>query len=355
MSCPWLAFPLAVAVAAVCMAGCGPGAADSAAPPQAAQATRSGGQPKFALITNGVASFWNVATAGVRAAELEHGVRCDVLMPQDNADQKRMVEDLLARGVDGIAISPIDADNQTQLLNEACRHTTLITQDGDAPESDRLCYVGMDNYVAGRMGGQLVKEALPDGGNVIIFVGRLEQINARLRRQGIIDELLDRAEDRSRYDPPSEIIRGEKFTILDTRTDHLDPGKAKAQAEDAIARFPELDCMVGLFAYNPPQCLAAIEEAGKLDRIRVVGFDEEDATLHGIAEGKIHGTVVQNPYEYGRQSVRILAALASGDRSVIPPGEFLDIPAQQIRRDNVEQFRADLAAKMQAAQAPVSE
>jgi ribose transport system substrate-binding protein len=49
----------------------------------------------------------------------------------------------------------------------------------------------MDNYIAGRMCGQLIKEALPDGGSIMLFVGRLGQANSRLRRQGIIDELMD--------------------------------------------------------------------------------------------------------------------------------------------------------------------
>jgi ribose transport system substrate-binding protein len=66
----------------------------------------------------------------------------------------------------------------------------------------------MSNYDAGRMCGELVKEAMPGGGSVMIFVGRVEQDNARLRRQGVIDELLDRSHDPTRFDPPGEVIRG---------------------------------------------------------------------------------------------------------------------------------------------------
>jgi ribose transport system substrate-binding protein len=347
------ACPVLLVVAGVALIGCGGPGTDSSQPN--GQANGQGAAPAndmhLAYVTNGVASFWNVAATGVKAGEKEFGVRCDVLMPQDNADQKRMVEDLLARGIDAIAISPIDADNQTPLLNEAARNTILITQDCDAPKSERLCYIGMDNYTAGRMAGQLIKEVLPEGGNVIIFVGRLEQVNAKLRRQGVIDEIMDRSMDRTRFDPPSEVIQGDKYTILDTRTDQLDPGKAKAQAEDAIARYPKLDCMIGLFAYNAPQCLAAVEAADKQDSIKIVGFDEEMACLHAIEQGKIYGTVVQNPFEYGRQSVQIMRALVEGDKSVIPEGGFIDIPAKHIRQDNVREFRLDLEAKIKAAQA----
>ncbi len=308
---------------------------------------------RLAYITNGIASFWNVATAGVKAGEREFGVRCEVVMPTEGvADQKRLVEDLVGRGIDGLAISPIDAANQIQLINEACEHTTVITQDCDAPGTNRLCYVGTDNYQAGRLAGQLVKEALPDGGSVIIFVGRLEQVNAQARRQGVIDEIVGRAPDPARRDKLGEPVRGDKYVVLDTRTDQFDFGKAKALAEDAIAKYPDLGCMVGLFAYNAPQCLAAVEQAGKLGQIKIVGFDEEDANLQGILDGNIYGTVVQNPYEYGRKSVEILTALVRGDKSVIPPGQYIDLPARQIRQDNVQEFWDDLKVKMQAAKQP---
>jgi ribose transport system substrate-binding protein len=253
-----------------------------------------------------------------------------------------MVEDLLSRGTDGIAISPIDPDNQQEMLTEAARRTHLITQDSDAPDCGRLCYVGVDNYEAGRMCGGLVKQVMPEGGTVVIFIGRIGQLNARLRRQGVIDELLDRDHDSARFDPPSKLLEGERYTILDTCTDDLDTGRALAEAEDAISRFPELDCMVGLFDYNPPQCLQAIKKAGKLGEIHVVAFDEADATLEGITQGEIYGTIVQDPYRYGYESVRILAGLARGDQSVLPEGGFLDIPARKITKENVEPFWNEL-------------
>ncbi len=300
--------------------------------------------PKVAYVTNGIASFWVIAEKGAQDAGAKVGANVVVRMPPNGVeDQKRMCQDLLAQGIDGIAISPIDPDNQGDLLDEIAQHTNLITHDSDAPESARKCYVGMDNYSAGRMCGQLVKEAMPEGGSVMIFVGRLGQANARLRRQGVIDELLDRSEDNTRYDDPNAgEIKGEKYTILDTRTDGFDFGKAKAQAQDAIAKYPDLGCMVGLFAYNPPLMLEAVREADKVGKIKIVAFDEDEATLQGITDGAIHGTTVQNPYQYGYKSVEILTALAKGDESVIPEGGFINIDARNIRSDNVAEFWAEL-------------
>lgn len=160
----------------------------------ASPASASPGQKKkkVAYVTNGVDPFWDTAAAGVRAAEKDFGIECQVLMPPKGIiDQKRMVEGLLARGIDGIAISPIDARNQVDLLDQAAARCPVITHDSDAPNSKRQCFVGMDNYKAGRAAGRLIKEALPNGGKVMLFVGRLEQLNAQQRRQGVIDELLD--------------------------------------------------------------------------------------------------------------------------------------------------------------------
>ena len=106
--------------------------------------------------------------------------------------------------------------------------------------------------------------------------------------------------------------------------------------------------MVGLFGYNPPLILEAVRQAGRAGEIIVVGFDEADQTLQAIQDGIMYGTVVQDPYRYGYESVRILAALVKGDRSVIPTSGFLDIPARQIRRDNVIEFWADLKSKLSA-------
>ena len=310
-------------------------------------ATPDGERLKVAFVTNQIASFWNIAKVGCEDGAKEFDVECDVRMPPvaTAVEQKRIVEDLLAGGIQAIAISPIDADNQVELLNQWAAKVPLITQDSDAPNTNRRMYIGMDNYTAGRACGELVREALPDGGNVMLLIGRLEQDNSKRRRQGVIDVLMGR-DSMGEYDPTGEEIKGDKYTIIDTLTDQGDEAVAKRKAEDAITTYPEMNAMVGLFAYNPPQILAALRSQGKLGQIKVIGFDEADDTLQGIKDGTVQGTVVQNPYEYGFQSVKILTSLLKGDDSVIPESKFIDIPARTIRKDNVDEFWDDLKSKM---------
>lgn len=341
---PWIS---GLAVVAFAITGCGGGGDEGGGGAGGDGGGSSGeGGNRFAYVTNGVDPFWNIAEAGAVRAGKDLDVDVTVLMPANGApEQQNMLEDLVTRGITGIAVSPIDAANQINLLNGIAERATLITHDSDAPDANREVFIGVDNYVAGRMCGRLVKEALPDGGKVMILVGRMEQDNARLRRQGVIDELLDRSEDSTRFDPPGEVLKGDRFTILGTLTDNFDRTRAKANAEDTLSRYPDVDGMVGLFAYNPPMVLEALSGAGKLKLVKVIGFDEADATLQGIIDGNVHGTVVQNPYMYGYKSVEVLKKLADGDRSVIPENEFILVPARQIRKESVEEFWEDLKVK----------
>ena len=308
---------------------------------------KPGKKLKIAFVSNGVASFWTIAAAGVKTAGEKLGVDAQTLMPVEGiSDQKRMIEDLLTKGVDGIAVSPIDPANQTELLNQAAKRAKLITHDSDAPNADRLVYIGMDNYKAGRLCGDLVREAMPNGGTIMIFIGRLEQDNAKRRRQGMIDSVLGRKENPANYDPPGEVLKANGYTILGTLTDQFDRAKGKANAEDTLAKYPNINCMVGLFAYNPPLMLEALSQAGKIGKVKVIAFDEDDATLEGIKKGTVHGTVVQNPYMYGYKSVEVLNEILKGNVSVVPASKFIDIPARQIRKDNVDEFWTDLKAKV---------
>lgn len=309
-------------------------------------------RPKIAFVSNCVAEFWTIAAHGVEAARAGSGAEVFVNMPPNGTaeEQVRILEDAIGKGVTAVAVSPKDPDNMTGLLDRIAERALLITHDSDAPRSKRLCYVGMDNYEAGRMCGQLVKEALPQGGPVVVIVGTLDQDNARRRRQGLIDELLDRSMDNTRFDPQEAVLKGDRFEIRASYTDQFDRQKCKAIAQDVLGKWGDLACMVGLFEYEPPLLLDAVKSAGKLGKVQVVAFDENPQTLQGILDGHVHGTVVQNPFEYGRASVELLGKLlqepdAQRRQALLPAGGFLNIPARKIKADNVAEFWQDLRQK----------
>jgi ribose transport system substrate-binding protein len=314
-------------------------------------------QPTIAFVTNQQASFWNIAAVGCRDAAEDFNVNVDIRFPSEATatKQKQIVEDLLSRGIQGLAISPIDAENQKEMLNNWAARIPLITHDSDAPATNRRLYIGVDNYLAGRTVGKLIKQAFPNGGNVILTIGRIEQDNAQRRVQGVIDELLDRPVDFEWRNETGKVA-GEKFTILATLLDQGVVQTAKQKVEDALNVYADVDVIVGLFAYNPPAILQALRQTNKLNQIKVAAFDEDDMTLQGIRDGYVIGTVVQNPYEYGYQSVRVLSELIKGNQTVIPASRYMDVPARAVTREGgqfqgttaepLEEFWADLKEKV---------
>jgi ribose transport system substrate-binding protein len=283
---------------------------------------------KVAFVTNNASDFWTIARKGVEQADNElPDVSVEFKIPADGtaAEQKRIIDDLLAKGVKGIAMSPVDPDNETQLINDAAKQALIVTQDSDAPQSDRACYIGTDNRAAGRQAGNLIKEALPQGGKIMLFVGKIDARNAQERYQGIKDAL-----------------QGSNVQIIDIRTDDTDRVRAKSNASDTLVKYPDVVALVGLWSYNGPAILNALKDAGKIGQIKVVCFDEEDETLAGVKAGAIYATVVQQPYEFGYQSIKLTAKVLSGDRSVIPPSKQIFVPTLIIKKDNVDEFIAKI-------------
>ena len=279
---------------------------------------------KLAFVANNAADFWTIARRGVEKADAElQDVDAEFRLTPDGTagEQQRIVDDLLTKGVDAIAISPVDPQNQTAMINAAASRAMVFTQDSDAPQTNRVCYIGTDNVAAGRQAGQLIREAIPDGGSIMLFVGKLDAQNAKERIQGI-----------------RETLAGSKVTIIDVRTDDVDDVRAKANAADTLVRYPDIKALVGLWSYNGPAILNAVREAGKLGRVRIVAFDEADETLRGISDGSIHATVVQQPFEFGYQAIVKMAQAVRGDKSFIPASKQIIVPTLVVNRANVEEF-----------------
>ena len=290
----------------------------------------AGTKHKLAFVTNNASDFWTIARKGTEKAAKEiPNIEVEFRIPSDGtaAEQQRVIDDLLAKGIHGIAISPVDPANQTQMLNRAASQTLVVTQDSDAPNSNRVCYIGTDNVEAGRQAGQLVKEALPNGGKIMVFVGVLDAANAQQRYQGL-----------------KEALAGSNVTIIDVRTDNTDLVRAKANAADTLVNNPDLAGMVGLWAYNGPAILSAVKEANKTDKVKIVAFDEQDETLSGIKDGSIYATVVQQPFEFGYRSMELMSKILGGDRSQIPASKQIFVPTKAIKKDNVEQFTKEINA-----------
>jgi ribose transport system substrate-binding protein len=203
----------------------------------ACSTTQQTSTKKLAFVTNNAADFWTIARKGCEQADSElANVDVEFRIPSDGtaAEQRRIVDDLLAKGVSGMAMSPVDPVNQTQMINEVAKQILVLTQDSDAPQSDRAC-TGTDNVAAGRQAGNDQRGS--PGGKIMVFVGKSDARNAQERFQGI-----------------KETLQGSKVEILDLRNDDTDRVRAKSNV--CTLQHADVAGLVGLWSYNdqPFEC-----------------------------------------------------------------------------------------------------
>lgn len=284
------------------------------------------------FVVNGASDFWKLAEAGVKKAQEElpnYDLQFKYPEQAAAAIQQRLMDDLVAAGASAIMVSAVDPKSSTEALNRIGSQVPLFTTDSDAPDTNRVAYIGSSNTDAGMQAGEIAKKALPDGGKCIGFVGLLGADNARERIDGM-----------------KAALEGSNVELIDVRGDDIDMTRAKRNVEDALAANPDIDCMVGFYSYNPPRIYEVLKESGKLGEIAVVAFDEDPITLGGVREGTIAGTVVQQPYEWGYQGMKLMAAVLEGDTSGIPENKLVIVPTKIIDASNVDAFEAELKARI---------
>jgi ribose transport system substrate-binding protein len=163
----------------------------------------------------------------------------------------------------------------------------------------------------------------------MVFVGKMSVQKAQDRVKGFKDA-----------------VAAKGIKVLDVMQDQADKNKARKNVEDTIQAHPDISALVGIWSYNLPAIAAAVKESGKRKQIKVIGFDAEPLTLKGLEEGDIDATVVQKPYEFGYQSVKLLYALITGDdatvEKMLPADKIIDTGVEVITPGNVADYKANL-------------
>jgi len=286
----------------------------------------AGNKISVAFVTNNSSVYWADARKGTDAAQSQLP-NADLLFVMADtgtvATQTIDVQQLLAKGVQAIAISPVDPKAETPLLNDIAGKVILITQDSDAPNSKRLCYIGTDNHAAGLEAAKLIRQALPSGGKIALFVGNRTAQNAIDRERGIRDGLA-----------------GSGISIEAVYTDGTDRALAKSNAVEVLQHHPEVQALVGLWGYNGPAIKTAVQDQRKVGKVKVVCWDSDPATIAGIRNGVIYGTIVQQPYQFAMLSAHYLVRAVQGDMSWIPPSKCLYVPVKTVTKANVDSYAA---------------
>lgn len=289
-------------------------------------------KPQLAFVVNAASDFWKLAEAGVAAAQAElPGYDLQFRYPAQGtaALQNALMDDLVAAGTDAIMISSVDPKTSIDAFNRIAGQVPLFTTDSDAPDSNRIAYLGSSNTLAGVQSGELALTAMPDGGKCMGFVGFLGADNAIERIAGF-----------------RQAVEGSKIELVDVRGDDVDFARARANVDDVLAANPDITCMVGFYSYNPPIIYDALQAAGRLGDITVIAFDEDPKTLGAVREGTFAGTVVQDPYQWGYQGMLLMAAYLEGDTSGVPADGLIIVPTKVLDKGNVDAFETELRERL---------
>lgn len=272
---------------------------------------------RFVFLTNTDDPFWDACNAGLvegaKQADLA-AKNLRMVMEKNDGTTQGQIERLRQFGsqsdIVGVAVSAIQADNAAlaeEMRNLAQKGIKVITVDGDLNREKfrnaRAYYVGSDNAIAGRLLGQAAKAILAargkEQGGYVQFVGFTDNDNGRARMNGFRDAL------------------GTAYTEVDRMGDQTDLSKARDNVRTALVNHPDVVALVGIWSYNAPAIAEVVEERGVRDRLTIATFDAQAAAIDRMAAGKIDVMVVQNPFEMGVQTVRLLLAMHTGDDATL--------------------------------------
>ena len=277
--------------------------------------------------------FFDQARDGCMKAqeELKGQIECRYIGPGEHGggeEQLQMVNDLIAAGVDGIAVSPSNAAAMASALAQAkAAGIPVLTWDSDLlPENQdlRIAYVGTKNYDIGVNLAKIVQEIKPDGGTICIQSGGAAAANHNERMQGIRDTLSGKTGTTS----PGERLTGENgWTEVDGCPLYTDDDfpRSVQQMEDILARYPDLDAFVptGGFPQFVPDAYrnVANEHKDRIDdkSLALVVADTLPVQMELMKEGLSLGQVGQRPFEMGYQTMYFLNDIIRNGKNPTDP------------------------------------
>ncbi len=206
----------------------------------AASAGMAQDKKTIAFVVNGPSDFWKIMEAAVAKAQTElpdFDLQFKYPERADAAVQKRMLDDLVAAGVDAVSVSVVDPPTSIDEINSVSAKIPFFTFNSDAPQSNRIAYVGSSNTQLGTMAGELMKTAMAGKqGKCIGFVGLPGADNAKERIDGY-----------------NASVKGTGLELIDVRGDDIDQTRARANVDDVLVANPDVNCMVGFYSYNTPR------------------------------------------------------------------------------------------------------
>jgi ribose transport system substrate-binding protein len=258
-----------------------------------------------------------------KAAEL--GVKLDVQAADQHASaaaQLTIVENMITAGVDAICIVPSSSEGLVSALIK-CKEAnipvinldTIITQEVLDEAGISVPFYGTDNYKGAYSAGEYVVANFAEGVKTAILTGIEGQQNAADRRNGFVDAAEGHIEIVAEQSANWEVDQGYTAT------------------QNILSGNPDVEL---IFCGNDSMAigaLRAVEEAGKEDSIKIIGFDAVSEALNLVKSGSMLGTVAQYPAEMGILGVENAVKLIKGETVE----QNVDTGAKLITSENVDE------------------
>lgn len=308
--------------------------------------------PNLVLVTGGSSSYWQLLCKGAAAAAEDMGAELVLKSPENDENVQEQTDLLLsidASQFDGVALSPLDAEQQTRLINDYASKAMVFTVDSDAPLSNRVSFVGASNYAAGLQCAELLLETLEGGGGVLVLAANMTKDNMQERLEGLEERL---------QDPPGADAPTPEIEVLEVLIDEGDIQRCRDQLVKAIEAHPELAGVVGLNSYHGGLIAETLEAMGLVDRVDAVAFDAVEATLDAIEQGKVYATVAQDPYQYGYETVSRLVTncqLAKPQLPLVGIKSTVNISTKKLYAKDIAEYRLQYNARLGIAETTTAE
>lgn len=266
--------------------------------------------------------YWDACKKGMEARAKEVGVQAEFIGP-DTADATKQValfESVIARKPAGIAVSPNDPQTvQESIAKAMAQGIPVISWDADAPDSQRIAYVGTDNVAAGKVAGEELAKAINKKGKVAILTGSLSALNANQRIEGF----------------KAALAQYPDIQIIATEPTEDSIATATSKAENLIQANPDLAAFYGVTGSGVPGAGNAVKQAGKSGQIKVVGFDVVPQGVELMKAGAVQVLISQRPYGMTVKALDLLRDLHAGKTA---PSKVIDTGVEVVYPDTLDKF-----------------
>ena len=301
----------------------------------------SGDRLTVAVIPKGTShAFWQSIHAGAEKAAQELGVEVvwrGPLREDDRDSQVTEVENAVARGVDGIALAPLDDSALAAPVSSAMkRGIPVVIFDSGLKGDDYVSFVATDNDVGGRLAGEHMAKLLGGKGRIVLLRYAEGHDSTNRRELGFMSAI--------KAHPGLQLVSENQYGGADVE-------EAYKRAESILSTLKNPDgslAVDGVFCPNESSTFAmlrVLQDNGWAGKVRFIGFDSSANLVQGLRDKRIDGLVVQDPVKMGYLGVKTLVAHIKGDKVErrIDTGVRLVTPADMDAPDVKELLQPDLS------------